>query len=102
MSMQTKLSNAQAKGCGIERDRVMRICNHIIHNLGMDLKKKLMTSTDKHLADVKFSIASAVVGAIQLKVMTGTDPDAKAETSQIHRPDTDAVGPPQGDPDAAG
>ncbi len=85
-----------------ERDRVMRICARVIEQLREGVNFKLMSTAEKHLAEVKFNIASAVVGAIQIKVMSGTDPDAKAEASQIHRPDTDAVGDPQGDPDAAG
>ncbi len=102
MSMQTKLRNAQQAACLRERDRVMRICSHVIGQLRGDLNKKLMSSADKHLAEVKFTIASAIIGAIQLKVMTGDDPDAKAEASPLQRPDPDAVGPPQGDPDDAG
>lgn len=102
MSMQTKLRNAQQAACMRERDRVMRICSHIIEGMRLGLNKKLMASAEKHLAEVKFNIASAIVGAIQLKVMIGDEPDAKAEASPLQRPDTDAVGPPQGDPDDAG
>ena len=102
MSMQTKLRNAQQAACLRERDRVMRICSHVIEQLRGSLSKKLMASAEKHLAEVKFQIASAIVGAIQLKVMMGDDPDAKAEASPLQRPDTDAVGPAQGDSDDAG
>ena len=102
MSMQTKRRNAQQQACIRERDRVMRICAHIIEQLRDSLNKKLMASGEKHIAEIKFNVASAIVGAIQIKVMSGDDPDAQAEASQIHRPDTDAVGDPQGDPDAAG
>lgn len=101
MSMQTKLRNAQQQACIRERDRVMRICARVIDGMRLGLNVKLMSAVDKHLAEVKFNIASAVVGAIQIKVMSGDDPDAK-ETTPIDRSDTDAVGPPQGDPDAAG
>lgn len=101
MSMQTKMRNAQQAACIRERDRVMRICTHVIDGLRKGFNKKLMSSAEKHLAEVKLNIASAVVGAIQLKVMSGSDPDAQAEASQIHGRDADAVGDPQGDPDRA-
>lgn len=100
--MQTKLRNAQQHACIRERDRVMRVCARVIDELRKGLNMKLMGAAEKHMAEVKFNIASAVIGAVQIKVMSGDDPDAKAEASQIHRSDTDAVGGPQGDPDAAG
>ncbi len=102
MSMQTKLRNAQQQACIRERDRVMRICARIIEQLRKGLDFKLMSTQEKHMAEVKFNIASAIIGAVQIKVMSGDDPDAKAETSPLHRPDTDAVGPPEGNSDDTG
>ncbi len=98
MSMQTKMRNVAVAATGVERDRVLRVCLKIIENLRNDLNKKLMTTQEKHTAEVKFAIASAVTGAIQIKVMSGEDPDAK-EAIPLHGQDTDALGGPQGDPD---
>lgn len=98
MSMQTKMRNVAVAATGVERDRVMRICMEIIATLRRDLNMKLMSTQEKHTAEVKFAIASAVIAAVQIKVASGEDPDAK-EAIPLHGQDTDALGGPQGDPD---
>jgi hypothetical protein len=99
MSMRAKLTAALLKGQTLERDRVMRICTRLIENLRSDLNKKLMSASEKHLAETKFKLASAIVGAVQMKIMSGDDPDAEAEASDLHGSDSDAVGGAQGEDD---
>ena len=77
MSMHKKLQEQMRKGVVLERDRVMRICTMVVKRLQGDLSRKLMTAQEKHLAELKFKVAEAVVGAIQIKIMQGEDPDAK-------------------------
>lgn len=99
MSMRSKLSQALLKGQNLERDRVMRICTRLIDNLRTDLNKKLMSASEKHLAQVKFQMACALVGAVQMKVMSGIDPDAETEATNLHGQNPDALGGTQVDPD---
>ena len=99
MSMKNKLSEALAKGIELERDRCMGLCIELIQGLQKGLNKKLMTSQEKHIADLKLTIGKGVVGAIQMKIMTGAQPNAEATSSEVHGQDTDALGGTQGDPD---
>jgi hypothetical protein len=100
--MHKKLQESMRQGVILERDRVMRICTMVTKRLQADLSKKLMTAQEKHLAELKFKVAEAVVAAVQIKIMSAEDPDAKATTSDLHRPDSPPVGPAQGDPDRPG
>ena len=102
MSQHKKLRESMRQGVILERDRVMRILKHILDTTKEGLDKKLMTAGEKHLADVRFRLAAGLIAAIQMKVMTGEDPNAKAEATSLHGLDTDALGKPQGDPDGKG
>jgi hypothetical protein len=90
MSLRKKLAEAMTKGTLLERDRCMRICTAIARHLRQDLDRKLMTASEKHLAEVKFNIASAVLGAVQIKITSGEDPNGN---------DPVQPGPGAGDPD---
>jgi hypothetical protein len=93
MSLRNKLAEAMTKGIELERQRCLGILVTIAHNLRHDLNRKLMTTAEKHTAEVKFGIASAVLGAAQIKILSGEQPDA------FDRPKSDAVRRPQGDED---
>lgn len=99
MSMHKRLQESMRQGVILERDRCMRICTGIIEWVKTGVDNKLMTATQKHLAMVKFDLAQGLVGAIQLKIMSGEDPDAKAEATDLHGRDPDALGSEQGGPD---
>lgn len=73
--MRKKLAEAMAKGIELERDRCMRVCTKVITTVQKGLNMKLMSTTEKHTAQVKFNMAQAFVGAVQMKIMTGEDPD---------------------------
>jgi hypothetical protein len=75
MSLRNKLAEAMTKGTLLERDRCMRICTAIAQHLRQDLSRKLMSASEKHLAEVKFNIVSAVLGAVQIKITSGEDPN---------------------------
>ena len=53
-------------------------------------------------AEVRWRLCEGLLGAVQMKVMSGEDPNAEASPRDLHRPDADAVGGPQGDPDRPG
>ena len=95
MSAHKKMVAQMREGALLERNRCMKICATII----ADLNHKLMTATQKHLADVKLSLAQGLLGAVQIKIASGEEPDAKAEASQIHGQDADALGGTREDPD---
>ena len=99
MSAHKKMVAQMREGALLERNRCMKICATIIADLKTDLDHKLMTATQKHLADVKLSLAQGLLGAVQIKIASGEEPDAKAEASQIHGQDADALGGTREDPD---
>ena len=99
MSLHKKMQAAGKMAEMKERDRCMRVCSYVIETLKKQLSRKLMASGEKHLAQVKFQIAGTIVAAIQIKIMSGADPDAEDTESEIHRPDPDAMGGPRDDPD---
>ncbi len=99
MSMHKKLQESMRQGVILERDRVMRILKHIADRTKAGLDKKLMTAGEKHLAEVRWKLCEGLLAAVQMKVMSGEDPNAEEAPKPLHRPDTDAVGGPQGDPD---
>ena len=99
MSMHKKMQESMRQGVILERDRCMRILFGLADNTKKALEKKLMTAGEKHIAELRYKVAEGIIAALQMMVMSGEDPDAKAEASQIHRSDTDAVGPARGDPD---
>ncbi len=84
--MRNKLAEAMAKGVELERDRCMAICIDIIRWTQDGLQKKLMTTTEKHTATVKLAMAQAFVGAIQMKIMSGENPNNE-EIKQGPTPD---------------
>lgn len=84
-----------------ERDRVMRILHQLVMQAESGLNKKLMTAGEKHLAQVKMRIVSAVVGAIQIKVMSGVEPSAEDTPQKTNGSDPDALGGTQGNPPQA-
>ena len=100
--MHKKLQEQMRQGVILERDRVMRILAHISEHTKAGLDKKLMTAGEKHLAEVRWRLCEGLLGAVQMKVMSGEDPNAEASPRDLHRPDADAVGGPQGDPDRPG
>ena len=99
MSMHKKLQESMRQGVILERDRTMRILSHIATETKAGLDKKLMTAAEKHLAELRFRLAEGLIAAVQMKVMSGEDPDAEKAPRQVHRPDPDALGGTQGDPD---
>jgi hypothetical protein len=99
MTMHKKLQDSMRQGVILERDRCMRVLSLIADHTKKGLDKKLMTAGEKHIAELRFKIAESVIAGAQMMVMSGKDPDAKAEASQIHGQDTDALGDPQGDGD---
>lgn len=100
--MHKKLQQSMREGVILERDRCMRIAFNLANELKAGLDKKLMTAGEKHIADVRMKIGQAIIAAIQMQIMSGEDPDAKDAPLEILRPDSDAVGGTQGDPDGAG
>jgi hypothetical protein len=92
LSQFKKMQTATKLGTMTERDRCMRICIDVIEYLRAQLNRKLMASAEKHIAETKYRIATAVVGAVQIKIMSGADPDAEETESEVHGPDPDAVG----------
>lgn len=98
MSQLKKMQAVAAAATDRERDRVMAILHELVMQTKSGLDKKLMTATEKHLAQVKMRIASAVIGAIQIKVMSGVVPNAEDTPPKDDGQDTDALGSPQGDP----
>lgn len=99
MSMQSKLSQALNKGVELERTRCMELATKLMKGLRAGLNKKLMTAQEKHFAGLKLKLGEALIGALQMKIMSGEQPDAETEASEVHRPDTYALGDAQGDPD---
>lgn len=99
MSQHKKLQESMRQGVILERDRVMRILAHIAEQTKKGLDKKLMTAAEKHLAEVRFRLAEGLIAAVQMKVMSGEDPNAEAEARDLHGQDPDALGGTQGDPD---
>ena len=97
MSMHKKLQEQMRKGEMLERDRVMRILFRIAAETKKGLDKTLMTAAEKHIAELRWKIASALIAAVQIQVMSGNDPDAKTKTTDLHGRDTDSLGSPQGD-----
>lgn len=102
MTLYKKLQDSMRQGVILERDRCMRVLFELAKHTKKGLDKKLMTATEKHLAEVRFKIAEGIIAAAQMKIMSGEDPDAKEAPSQIHGPDGNALGQEQGDPDGAG
>ncbi len=102
MSLHKKMQVAAKQAEMKERDRCMRICIKVMEHLRGNLNRKLMATAEKHLAEVKYTIAAAVMGAVQIKIMSGADPDAEETESEIHSLNPDAVGgtrtPGEGDP----
>lgn len=75
MTILKKIGQARAEATKEERDRVMRILNKLTDDTQAKLNKKLMTAQEKHLAEVKMALVRGVVGALQIQVMSGKDPD---------------------------
>ena len=94
MTMRNKLAAAMAKGVETERDRCLRLCTELITALQKGVRKKLMTAQEKHIAETKLKIGQAIVGAIQMKIMTGAQLNAKTKASDVHGRDADALGGP--------
>ena len=99
MSQHKKLQESMRQGVILERDRVMRILFRIAAQTKEGLDKKLMTTGEKHLAEIRWKLAEALIAAVQMKVMSGEDPNAKAKATDLHGPDADALGGTQGDDD---
>lgn len=78
MSMHNKLQESMRQGVILERDRVMRLLSHLERTARESLDKKLMSAGEKHIAELRFKIAEAVIAVIQMKVMAGEDPDPNA------------------------
>ena len=102
MSMLKKHQLSMRQGVIIERDRAMRILFKLAQNTKEGLDKKLMSAGEKHLAELRFKIAEAIIAAAQMQIMSGEDPDAKDTTLKILGSDSDAVGGAPRDPDGAG
>lgn len=98
MSMLKKHQESMRQGVILERDRCMRILFEIAEDLRKDLNKKLMSAGEKHLAEVRWKIAQAIVAVAQIKVMSGEDPNAEDPPKEGPGFDPDAVGRPQRDP----
>lgn len=99
MSMHKKLQEQMRQGVILERDRVMRILFRIAEMTKQGLDKKLMTAGEKHLAELRWKLTEALIAAVQIQVMSGVDPNAKAEATDLHGQDPDALGSEQGGPD---
>ena len=99
MTMHKKLQEQMRQGVVLERDRVMRILQHIAANTKAGLDKKLMTAGEKHLADVRWRLCEGLLAAAQMKVMSGEDPNAEEAPKPLHGQDTDALGGTREDPD---
>jgi hypothetical protein len=97
--MHKKLQESMRQGVILERDRCMRILFKIAANTKKGLDKKLMTAGEKYIAELRFRIAEGMIAAAQMMVMSGEDPDAKTEATDLHRQDPPSVGETQGDPD---
>jgi hypothetical protein len=97
--MYKKLQESMRQGVILERDRCMRILFKIASDTKKGLEKKLMTAGEKHVAELRFKIAEGLVAAAQMMVMSGNDPDAKAEATDLHGRDPDAVGEGEGSED---
>ena len=83
MSAHKKKVEQMREGAMLERDRVMRIFAHVAKTTKEGLDKKLMSATEKHVADVKWRLVEGLLAALQMKVSSGDDPDAKAETTDL-------------------
>lgn len=100
--LREKLSESMTKGIAIERKRCIGILLETQRRVHEGLRRKLMTNTDKQVAQVKLAICDAVVTELQMKFNTNYQPNAEAEKSEVHRPDSVPLGETQGDPDGGG
>jgi len=92
MSMLKKHQESMRQGVILERDRCMRILFEIAKETKAGLDKKLMAAGEKHLAELRFKIAEAVIAAAQLQIMSGEDPNAEDPPKEGPGFDPDAVG----------
>lgn len=79
-----------------ERNRVMAILHEFVVQMQRDVNKKLMTATEKHVAQVKAGLASTIIAAIQIMVMTGVVPSAEDTPPKDDGSNPDALGSSQG------
>lgn len=99
MSMKAKLTQALNKGIELERARCMGLATQLMAGLRAGLNKKLMSAQEKHFAELKLKLGEALIGAVQMKIMSGEQPDAETAKSEVHGRDTDALGGTQGGED---
>lgn len=99
MSMRSKLSQALNKGVELERTRCMELATKLMVGLRKGLNKKLMSAHEKHFAELKLQLGEALIGALQMKIMSGEQPDAETKASEVHGRDADAMGGTQGGED---
>lgn len=90
MTMHKKLQEAMRNGVILERDRVMRLLAMVSKSTKAALDKKLMTAAEKHLAQLRWKLAEALIAQLQVLVMQGVDPNAQEPAKPGPTPPQDA------------